>query len=53
MLGHCKMILEHEPRKIAIIIIFADSSSKHSFALIGLDVTAGVASSLHYCCLET
>jgi hypothetical protein len=28
------------------IIIFADSNSKHSFALIGLDVTASIASSL-------
>jgi hypothetical protein len=28
------------------IIIFADSTSKHSFALIGLDVTAAIASSL-------
>ena len=28
------------------IIIFADSSSKHSFALVGLDVTASIASSL-------
>lgn len=28
------------------IIIFADSSSKHSFTLIGLDVTAAIASSL-------
>ena len=28
------------------IIIFADSSSKHPFALIGLDVTAAIASSL-------
>jgi hypothetical protein len=28
------------------IIIFADSSSKHSFTLIGLDVTASIASSL-------
>ena len=28
------------------IVIFADSSSKHSFTLIGLDVTASIASSL-------
>jgi hypothetical protein len=28
------------------IIIFADSSSKHSFVLVGLDVTASIASSL-------
>jgi hypothetical protein len=28
------------------IILFADSSSKHSFTLIGLDVTASIASSL-------
>ena len=28
------------------IIIFADSSSKHPFALVALDVTAAIASSL-------